>query len=128
MPQRKGSAATAAKTAATIPGAGVRRPAAALSSPLNCVELADEPEEKAVEEREPDEEAEPELDAVWPKLDVVDGKVFLQFKYQHTHPTLAEREKYVHRDTRRHAARDAAGSRSLRGRGGRGRGGDGEAR
>ena len=61
-----------------MPVAGVRRPAAALSSPLNCVELADEPEEEAVDEREPDEEAEPELDAVWPKLDVVDGKVVLQ--------------------------------------------------
>ena len=58
-----------------MPVAGVRRPAAALSSPLNCVELADEPEDEAVDEREPDEEAEPELDAVWPKLDVVDGKV-----------------------------------------------------
>ena len=46
-----------------MPVAGVRRPAAALSSPLNCVELADEPEEEAVDEREPDEEAEPELDA-----------------------------------------------------------------
>ena len=92
-----------------------------MSSPLNCVELADEPEEEAVDEREPDEEAEPELDAVWPKLDVVDGKVVLQVKYQHTCPFSAV-DKYVHSDTRGHAARDAAGGRGLRGRGGRGRG------
>lgn len=69
-----------------MPVAGVRRPAAALSSPLNCVELADEPEDEAVDEREPDEEAEPELDAVWPKLDVVDGNVVLRGLSVSTHP------------------------------------------